>query len=148
MVEIGRDPWRSSVPPVCSSRGSFLPKAITRLLYIFKEGDSTTSLGNLWQWSVTLAVKKWSLMFKKHHLFQFVPVALVLSPDTAEKNLSPHSLQILFRSFSESCFPAEWPLVCAGAWSFNSPAFCLFDSVTAHSCTCLKGWGSICSIAG
>jgi len=61
VVEIGRDIWRSSGPIPCSSRVScsrFLRSLTSQILSISKDGDSTTSLGNPFQYSVTLTVTK------------------------------------------------------------------------------------------
>lgn len=55
-----------------------------QLLNISRDGDSTTSLGKLCQCSVTPTVKKCFLP----HVFQFVPLPLVLSLDISEKSLA------------------------------------------------------------
>jgi len=59
-----------------------------QVLNISREGDSTTSLGSLFQCSVTLRVKKFFLMFSWNLL---CPLPLVLSLDTTEKSLAPSS---------------------------------------------------------
>ena len=61
VAEVGTDLWRSSGPIPCSSRVSYsrLPRTMTsRISNISKDGDSTTSLGNLFQCSVALTVTK------------------------------------------------------------------------------------------
>jgi len=53
MVEAGKDFWHN---PTCSSRDTYsmLPRTMARkLLKTSNEGDSTTSLGNFFQCSVT-----------------------------------------------------------------------------------------------
>ena len=58
-------------------------------LNISKEGDSTTSFGNLLQCLVTLTVKKSFLTFRWNLLyFILCPLPLVLSLSTPEKSLS------------------------------------------------------------
>ena len=75
MVEVGRDLWRSSSPSPCSSRVTF-PRIVCRwLLNISKEGDATTSVGNVFQSSVTLSVKKFLHMFRQTFLcFDLCPL--------------------------------------------------------------------------
>ena len=63
-----------------------------RVLNISREGDSTTSLGSLFQCSVTLRGKKFFLMFRQNFLFfSLCPLPLVLSLGTTEKSLAPSS---------------------------------------------------------
>jgi len=55
MAEIGGDLWRLSGPNPFSNKATWrrLPKMMPRwLLGIYRLGDSTTSLGDLSQWSV------------------------------------------------------------------------------------------------
>jgi len=60
------------------------------LLSISREGDSTTSLGSLFQCSVTLRGKKFFLMFRWNFLFfSLCPLPLVLLLGTTEKSLVP-----------------------------------------------------------
>ena len=77
MAEVGRDLWRSSGPTLpAQSRvnHSWLLRTVSSQLFnISKEGDPTTSLGNLLQCSVCLTVKKRFLILKKNFLIlQFV----------------------------------------------------------------------------
>ena len=59
---------------------------------ISREGDSTTSLGSLFQCSVTLRGKKFFLVFRRNFLcFSLCPLPLVLSLGTTEKSLAPSS---------------------------------------------------------
>ena len=59
-----------------------------QFLNISSEGDSTTSLGNLFQSSVTHTVKRFFLIFRWNFLcISFCPLPLVLSLGTTEKNL-------------------------------------------------------------
>ena len=80
----------------CSSRATYsrLPRTMSRrLLNLPKDGDSTTSLGNLCQCLVTLTAKKCLLMFRANLLcFSLCPLPLVLSLGTTEESLTPSSL--------------------------------------------------------
>jgi len=71
----------------CRATCSWLPGTMSRwLLSISKVGDSTTSLGNLCQCSVTFTVKKHFLTFRGNLLcFSLSPSPLVLG--TTEKSL-------------------------------------------------------------
>ncbi|XP_074997864.1 armadillo repeat-containing protein 1 isoform X2 [Calonectris borealis] len=70
-----------------------------QLLNISKGGDSTTSLANLCQCSVTLTVKKCFLLFRGNLLSSSVcPLRLVLSLGTTEKSLALSSLHPPFRT--------------------------------------------------
>lgn len=75
--------------PPCSSRftHSQLPRTLSsQLKNISKDGDSTTSLHNLYQCLVTLLVKKCFLMLRRNLLcFGMGPSPLVLSLSTTEK---------------------------------------------------------------
>ena len=70
------------VQPPCWSRVTYsrLHRTLSRrVLNISREGDSTTSLGNLFQGFVTLRVKKFFLMFRRSFLcFNLCPLPLVL----------------------------------------------------------------------
>jgi len=83
----------------CSSRTTYsqLPRTVSRwLLNISKEGDSTASLGNLCQCSVT--AKKCFLMFRGNLLcLSLCPLPLVLSLGATEKSLALSSLHPPFR---------------------------------------------------
>ena len=83
------------VQPFCRSRVTYSRlhrTASRRVLNISREGDSTTSLGSLFQCSVTLRVKKFFLMFRWNILsFSLCPLPLVLSLGTTEKSLAPSS---------------------------------------------------------
>jgi len=58
---------------------------------------STTSLGNFCQWSVTLMVKTFFLIFIGNLVFHFLPIVSCLSLGTTEKSLAPSSLYLPFR---------------------------------------------------
>jgi len=94
MVEVGRDLGRSSGPTPCSSRAIYSqsPRTMFRwLLSICKDGDSTTSLGNLCQCLATLTVKKCFLIFRQSLLcFIFVPIAF--GPVTGHHWKAPGSI--------------------------------------------------------
>jgi len=63
-----------------------------RVLNLSREGDSTASLGSLFQCSVTLRGKKFFLMFRRNFLcFSLCPLPLVLLLSTTEKSLAPSS---------------------------------------------------------
>jgi len=84
------------VKPPCWSRVTYsrLHRTLSRqVLNISKEGDSTTSLGNLFQCSVTLRGKKFFLMFRGNFLcFSLCPLSLLLLLGTTEKSLAPSSI--------------------------------------------------------
>ena len=68
MVRVGRALWGSPSPPPCRSRvtQSRMPRTTSRRgLNISREGDSTASLGSLFQGSVTLRGKKFFLMISQ-----------------------------------------------------------------------------------
>ena len=89
------------VQPPCSCRDTWsrlLRTMFRQLLNISKDGDRTTSLGNLCQSSITLTVKRGFLMFRWSLLcFNLCPLPLGLSLGTTEKSLAPSSLYPLFR---------------------------------------------------
>lgn len=78
-----------------------LPRAMSRTLKIFKEGDSSASLGSLCQCSFTFTVKnisRYSERISKYFsLFTFPPL---LSLGANEKSLTPLSLHPHFLFFS------------------------------------------------
>ena len=83
------------VQPPCRSRVTYnrLHRTSSRqVLNISREGDSTTSLGSLFQGSVTLRGKKFFLLFRRNFLcFSLCLLPLVLSLGTTEKSLAPFS---------------------------------------------------------
>ena len=87
--------------PPCQSSITYsrLHRTLSRqVLNISREGDSTTSLGSLFQFSVTLRGKKFFLMFRWNFLcFSLCPLPLVLSLGTTEKSLAPFSWHPPFR---------------------------------------------------
>ena len=116
------------VQPPCQSRVtcSRLHRTLSRrILNISREGDSTTSLGNLFQCSVTHRVKKFFLMFRWNFLcFILCPLLLVLSLGTTEESgpilLTP-TLQIFITStFSLVFFRLNKP----SSLSFSSQDRC------------------------
>lgn len=77
----------------------FSRKTSRWVLNIFRAEDSTTSLGSLFQWSVTFTVKKFLCMFLWNFLCSnFWPLSLALSLHTTEKSLSL-SICLLHYSF-------------------------------------------------
>ena len=70
------------VQPPCRSRVTYSRlhrTASRRVLNISREGDSTASLGSLFQCSITLRGKKFFLMFRRNFLcFSLCPLPLVL----------------------------------------------------------------------
>jgi len=95
MVRVGRDLCGSSSPTSLPKQGHYsrLHRTLSRwVLNISREGDSTTSLGSLFQGSITLRGKLFFLMFSWNFLcFSLCPLPLVLSLGTAEKSLAPSS---------------------------------------------------------
>jgi len=83
------------VQPSCRSRvtQSRLHRTSSRwVLSISRGGDSTTSLGSLFQCSVTLRGKKFFLMFRRNFpCFILCPLPLVLSLGTTENSLDHSS---------------------------------------------------------
>jgi len=81
--------------PHCRSRVTYsrLHRTLSRqVLNISREGDSTTSLGSVFQCSVTLRGKKFFLMFRRNFpCFILCPLPLVLSLGITEKSLAPSS---------------------------------------------------------
>ena len=68
MAGVGRELCGSSSPTPCRSRVTYsrLQRTLSRwVLKISREGDSTTSLGSLFQCSVSLRGKKFFLMFRR-----------------------------------------------------------------------------------
>ena len=86
--------WSSSPPPL-PKQGLLQQAAQDLVQWVFnisREGDSTTSLGSLFQCSVTLRGKKFLLMLRRNFLcFRLYPLPLVLSLGTTEKSLAPSS---------------------------------------------------------
>ena len=72
----------------CRSRVTYsrLHRTLSRrVLNISREGDSTTSLGSLFQCSITLRGKKFFLMFRQNFLWlSLCPLPLVLSLGTKD----------------------------------------------------------------
>lgn len=65
------------------------------VLNVSKDADSTISLGNLFQYWITLRVKQWLSVFRWNFLvFNLCPSLLLLSASTAEKSLA-HSSSFL-----------------------------------------------------
>ena len=92
------------VQPPCQSRITYsrLHRILSRQVLISREADSTTSLGNLFQCSVTLRGKKFLLVFRRNFLcFSLCPLPLALSLGTTEKSLAPSSWHPPFR-YSEA----------------------------------------------
>lgn len=80
VVEVGRNLWRSSGPTPLLKWGHPEPVAQDPVQMAFGDGDSTTSLANLGQCSVTLIVTKCFPMFMWHLLcFSLYPSPLVLA---------------------------------------------------------------------
>lgn len=65
--------WKGPTPAKAVSYSRLHWKALRQLLNIPREGDTTTSLGNLFQCSTTLKVKKLFLMFRWNFPFPICP---------------------------------------------------------------------------
>ena len=89
------------VQPFCRGRVTYsrLHRTFSRgVLNISREGDSTTSLGSLFQGFITLRGKKFFLIFRRNFLcLSLCPLPLVVSLDTTEKSLAPSSWHPPFR---------------------------------------------------
>ena len=78
------------VQPPCQSR---LHRTLSRQVLNISREESTTSLGNLFQCSITLRGKKFFLMFRGNFLcFSLCPLSLLLLLGTTEKSLAPSSI--------------------------------------------------------
>jgi len=102
------------VQPPCSSRDTYssLPRIMSRwLLNVSKNGDCTTSPGNLCQCSATLTVRKCFLMLRSIFLcISLRTLPLVLSLGTTHKQLA----SVLFApSLQEFVHTDEIPLDCS-----------------------------------
>jgi len=106
------------VQPPCRSRVTYsrLHRTASRwVLNISREGDSTTSLGSLFQCSITLRGKKFFLMFRRNCLrLSWCPLPLVLCP-----------------------LPLVQILICA--FPSPVPAHCRCQSGTAWCCLAAAG---------
>jgi len=95
MVGVGRDLWTYLVQPPCQSKVTYsrLHRTSSRqFLNTSRDGDSTTPLGSPFQYSVTLRVKKFFLMFRWNFLcFSLCLLPLVLLLGTTEESLAPSS---------------------------------------------------------
>ena len=81
--------WKGPTPAKAVSYSRLHWKALRQLLNIPREGDTTTSLGNLFQCSTTLKVKKLFLMFIWNFpCSSLCPLPLVLSQGTAQYSLA------------------------------------------------------------
>ena len=110
------------VQPPCRSRVTYsgLHRTLSRrVLNISREGDSTTSLGSLFQCSVTLRGKKFFLGFSwSFPGFSLCPLPLVLSLGTTAKSLTP----------------SPWPPPCRYLEAFRrSPLNLLFSRLNKPS---------------
>lgn len=79
MFEVGKHLWRSSNSTSLLNRVTYsiLPRIVSRWLFnISREADSATSIGNLCQFSVSIRVKKFFLMFR----WNFLCCSLYLLP--------------------------------------------------------------------
>ena len=87
---LGRDLWRPSRSSPLQVPYSMLHRKMSRwVLSISREGDSTASLGSLFQCFVTLTVKKFFLMFVWNFpCSSLCPLPLVLLLHTTEKSLA------------------------------------------------------------
>jgi len=98
--------WKGPTPAKAVSYSRLHWKALRQLLNIPREGDTTTSLGNLFQCSTTLKVKKLFLMFIWNFpCSSLCPLPLVLLLGTTERSLASFSwlpyfryLNVLFQS--------------------------------------------------
>jgi len=83
------------VQPSCQSRVTYsrLHRTASRRVFnIPREEDSTTSLGSLFQCSITLGRKKFFLMLRWNFLcFSLYLLPLVLSLGTTKKSVAPSS---------------------------------------------------------
>ena len=127
MVGVGRHLCGSSSPTPLPKQGHLQQAAETlsrRILNISREGDSTASLGSLFQCSVTLRGKKFFLMFSWNFLcFSLCPLPLVLSVGTTEKSLAPwkvrtHEQERIQTLWNERrrFLPLRWPPFINWVW--------------------------------
>ena len=136
MVKVGMDLWKSSDPNLLFKQGLLGQVAMTRqLLHISTGEDSTTSLGNLFQCSVTLTLKKFFHTLVWNFLCSsFRPLLLVLLLHITKKNLassiclpSPFRyLQTLIRSPPSLLFPRLNRLLSISSYERCSMLFIVF----------------------
>lgn len=112
-----------------------------KLLNMLKEGDSTTFLGNLFQCSAILTVKKRFLVFRGNSLcftvFQFVPVACV--PVALHHGKEPSS--ILFTSPLQTFTCIDKVLLSPVFFRLNSPSCLSLSSLSSHPAHTSQRWG-------
>lgn len=114
------------VQPPCSNRGteSRLPRTMSRsLLKISKEGDFTTSLGNLCQCFITHTVWKCFLMFRWKLSSSLCPLPLFLALGTTVKSMAASSFHPPFS------YLYTW---------IRSPSQLLFSRLNSPSSFCLS----------
>jgi len=109
MLQVGRDLWRSSGPSPGSSRATYsqLSKIPFRQFFnISTEGDSTSSVGSLYQCSVTLRVRKHFLTFRGNLLcFCLCPLPLTCHWAPLKSQMQQLSLCIPPSTLPKSSFP-------------------------------------------
>jgi len=92
---VGRELWRPSSPTPLLKQGHLQQAAqdpVQAGLEYLQRRRLQTSLGSLFQGSVTLRGKKFFLMFRRNFLcFSLCPLLLVVSLGTTEKSLAPSS---------------------------------------------------------
>ena len=111
------------VQPSCRSRVTYsnLHRTLSRrVLNISREGDSTASLGSLFQCSVTLRGKKFYFVFRRNFLcFSLCPLPLVLSLGTTENSFLILQNQCVVTSLGSSC----------GTCNYNTKHSCRYTLV-------------------
>lgn len=77
-MKAGKDLFRSSCPTPYSNRVTYGRSPGTLLSQVFnisKHGNSTATLDNISQYSITLTVKMFSCVKREFNVFEFVPIA-------------------------------------------------------------------------
>ncbi|KAJ7417752.1 hypothetical protein WISP_62774 [Willisornis vidua] len=79
--------WAKFPAQTGSSQSTWHKVASRRFLNVSSEGNSTTSLGNLFQWSVTRTLKFFLIFWWNFLCISFYPLPLALCFGTTEKSL-------------------------------------------------------------
>ncbi|KAK4824542.1 LOW QUALITY PROTEIN: hypothetical protein QYF61_016146, partial [Mycteria americana] len=109
----------------------------TRFLNSFRDGDSTTSLGSLFQCLTTLSVKKFFLISNLNLAWHNLrPFPLILSLVTWEKRPTPTSLPNLLSVVESDKVSPEPPLLQAKQPQFPQPLLIRLLLQTLHQLRC------------
>jgi len=126
MFGVGRDLCGSPSPTPCQSRVAYsrLHRNLSRqVLNISREGDSTTSLGSLFQCSVTLRVKKFFLVFRRNFLVLFKTLVERVPWGTVLKGKEVQEVWTCFKKELLHAQEQAVPMCCKMNWRGRRPAW-------------------------